>query len=87
MFPRKIPTRDDWNKWFNFWHNFTTTGNKLKVPLGNWINPTHRIWEWYYREDADDLQRIKGNTLFHYKPAAGLRFTRSTWTYHMSHES
>ena len=85
-FPRKVPTREDWNQWFDFWHAFTTTGNKLKVPLGNWINPTHRIWKWYYRAASDDLQRVEGNTLFHYKPAAGLRFTRLTQTYHMSHE-
>ena len=86
MFPREIPTREDENEWFNFWQNFTTTGNKLKVPLGNWINPTHRIWEWYYREDSDDLWRVKCNTVFHYKLAAGLRFTQSTRTYHMSHK-
>jgi hypothetical protein len=42
-FPRKVPTRADWNRWFDFWHSFTTTGDKLKVPLGNWTNPTHRI--------------------------------------------
>jgi hypothetical protein len=85
-FPRKIPTREDWNRWFDFWHIFTTTGNKLKVPLGNWINPTYRIWKWYFRVASDDLLCVEGNTLFHYKPAAGLRFTRSTRTYHMSHE-
>ena len=62
------------------------TGDKLKVPLGNWINPTHRIWKWYYRAAFNDLQHVEGKTLFHYKPAAGLRFTRSTRTYHMSHE-
>lgn len=34
-FPREHPTRANWNLWFNFWHSFTTTGGKLKVPLGN----------------------------------------------------
>jgi hypothetical protein len=33
-FPRESPTKDDWNSWFNFWHQFTSTGDKLKVPLG-----------------------------------------------------
>ena len=58
----------------------------LTVPLGNWTKPTHCIWTWYYREASDDLHRVEGNTLFHYKSAAGLRFTRSTRTYYMSHE-
>ena len=31
-FPRKVPTREDWNQWFDFWHAFTTTVNKLKAP-------------------------------------------------------
>jgi hypothetical protein len=38
-------TQSDWNSWLNFWHNFTTTGDKLKVPLGNWIQPTQCIWK------------------------------------------
>jgi len=85
-FPREVPTRGDWNRWFDFWHSFTTTGDKLKVPLGNWINPIHCIWKWYYRTDSDDLQWVEGKTMFHCKPAAGFRFTRSTRTYHMTHE-
>jgi hypothetical protein len=85
-FPCKVPTREDWNRWFDFWHSFMTTGDKLKDPLGNWINPTHRIWKWFYREDSNDLLRVEGKTMFHYKPAAGFRLTRSTGTYHMSYE-
>ncbi len=34
-FPCEQLTWRDWNSWFNFWHNFTTTGDTLKVPLGN----------------------------------------------------
>ena len=85
-FPREVPMREDWNRWFDFWHSFTTTGDKLKVPLGNWINPTHRIWKWYYREDSDDLLRVEGKTMFHYKPTAGFCLTRSNRTYHMTYE-
>jgi hypothetical protein len=57
-FPREQPSWSDWDSWFDFWHHFTTTGDKLKVPLGHWISPTHRIWKWYYRADTDDLQRV-----------------------------
>lgn len=85
-FPRERPTQGDWNQWFDFWHSFATTGDKLKVPLGNWINPTHRTWKWYYRAETNDLQRVEGSTMFHYKPASGFRFTRATRTYHEIHE-
>ena len=63
-----------------------TTGDNLNVPLGNWINTTHRIWKWYYRADSDDLQQVEGKTMFHYKPAAGFRLTRLTRTHHLSYE-
>jgi hypothetical protein len=76
-FPGKRPTWSNWNLWFNFWHSFTTTRDKLKVPLGNWINPTHRIWKWYYRADTDDLQWVEGDTMFHYKPPSGFCLTRA----------
>ncbi len=46
-FPREGPTKGDWDTWFNFWHNYATTGGKLKVPLGRWTHPTHRKWLWY----------------------------------------
>ncbi len=38
IFPREKPTREDWDTWIDFWHGYTTTGGKLKMPLGNWIN-------------------------------------------------
>ncbi len=42
-FPCKKLSNKDWCTWFNFWHSFTLTGDKLKVPLGNWIHPTRCI--------------------------------------------
>jgi hypothetical protein len=38
-FPREQPTRQDWDCWINFWHEYTTTGGKLISPLGGWITP------------------------------------------------
>jgi hypothetical protein len=35
------PAREDWGCWMNFWHSFTTTGGKLKVPPGRWSNKNH----------------------------------------------
>jgi hypothetical protein len=47
-FPRESPAKKDWDAWFNFWHNYTATGDKLHTPLGAWIAPTHRSWIWYF---------------------------------------
>ncbi len=29
-FPRECPTKGDWDMWVDFWHNYVTTGGKLK---------------------------------------------------------
>ena len=85
-FPCEVPTRGDWDSWFNFWHSYTATGNTLHVPLGNWTNPTHRIWKWHYNAATDDLIQIEGTSLIYYKPAVGFCITRSTRSYRKSNE-
>ena len=85
-FPREVPTRGDWDRWSNFWHSYTATGNALHVPLGNWINPTHRVWKWHYNAATDDLTQIEGTSLIYYKQAVGFRITRSSRPYRKSHE-
>ncbi len=82
-FPREKPSNKDWRTWFNFWHSFSLTGDKLKVPLGNWIQPTHCIWKWYYRVQDDDLQRLNDGTLYHYRLQMGHQRTRTMKMYHL----
>jgi hypothetical protein len=87
-FPSESPTKDDWNSWlwFNFWHQFTSTGDILKVPLGNWTHKSHCIWKWYYRQQDNDLQRIDRGTVYHYKLAMGHQRTRTMRMYHLIQE-
>jgi hypothetical protein len=67
----------------NFWHSFTTTGGKLKVPLGRWSNKTHRKWKWYYNKGRDKLYHINGRTVELYTHKAGWR-TRSMTSYKLA---
>jgi hypothetical protein len=75
-FPREYPSQKDWETWFEFWHSYALTGDKLAVPLGKWINPTHRKWLWY-TDPTDGLQRIKNGIAYHYLPSQGVRRTQS----------
>ena len=34
--------------------------------LGNWKNPSHRTWRWYYNKTSDDLQRVEDMKIHHY---------------------
>jgi hypothetical protein len=51
-------------------------GDKLAVPLGKWINPTHRKWLWY-TNPTDGLQRIKNGIAYHCLPSQGVCRTQS----------
>jgi hypothetical protein len=85
-FLREKPTRQDWVLWVNFWHGFTTTGGKLKTPLGGWTNPTNRIWNWYYNKERDGLYHINGTTIKYFKCKLGCQCTPSTTTYQKTHK-
>ena len=82
-FPRECPSQKDWETWFNFWHNYVLTGDKLKIPLGGWINPTHRKWLWYL-SSTDDLHRIEDDFVYHYLPTQATRRTRSALEYNLT---
>jgi hypothetical protein len=82
-FPREKPSRKDWDLWFDFWHNFTTTGGKLNVPLGKWVKTTHQIWRRYYREQEEDLQQIEDGKTYHFKLTSFSHRTRSMSKYQL----
>jgi hypothetical protein len=55
-------------------------GDKLEVPLGNWINSTHRKWLWY-TSLTNELYNIKDGVIYHYLPLQGIQTTRSILLY------
>ncbi len=69
--------------WFNFWHNYENTGEKLKVPLRRWTHPTHRKWLWY-TSSIDDLHRIEDGIVYHYLPAQSKHRMHSGLVYALS---
>jgi hypothetical protein len=75
--------RKDWDQWINFWHEYTTTGGKLKSPLGGWINSTHRIWHWYYDKNREALYHINSSKIRLFARATGWHHTRSTTTFEL----
>ena len=47
-FPKELPTCSDWECWMNFWRQVTDNNGTLKSPLGKWVHPSHRQWQWFY---------------------------------------
>ena len=56
-FPKEAPTQEDWIIWRRFYKQHTVWNFKLSTPLGEWIYPTYRVWEWYYNEEGSSLQQ------------------------------
>ena len=76
-FPKEAPTQEDWITWIQFWKQHTVGTFKQSTPLGEWIHPTHRVWECYYDQEVSSLrQRTASGTAF-YVPAPGYNRTRS----------
>jgi hypothetical protein len=78
---QEFPAKKDWDAWFNFWHDYTATSNKLHTPLGAWITPTHRRWIWYYKSSTNDLHRIKKGKVYNNLHTANCKQTRSSTFY------
>ena len=80
-FPRESPSKKDWDAWFNFWHDYTATKDKLHTPLEAWKTPTHRRWIWYYKSSTNDLHRIEKGKVYHYLHTVNCRRTRLSTSY------
>ena len=85
-FPQESPVKKDWDAWFNFWHDYTPTGDKLHTPLGAWLTPSHRRWIWYYNSSTNDLHRIEMGKVHHYLRTVNHRCTRSSTSYDLAWE-
>jgi hypothetical protein len=46
------------------------------VPLGKWSNPTHRVWQWFYKKQDNNLIQVEGGRTVHFKPARRLQLTQ-----------
>jgi hypothetical protein len=84
--PQESPAKRDWDAWFDFWHDYTATGDKLHTPLGAWLTPTHMRWLWYYNSPTDDLHRIEKGKVHHYRRIVTFRRTRSSTSYDIASE-
>jgi hypothetical protein len=55
--------------------------------MGGWINPTHRIWQWYYNKNREVLYHVEGTMTKVFLRATGWRRTRSTTTFELKQTS
>ena len=47
----------DWTACANFWERFILHDMYFVSPLGNWVTPTHRLWEQQYLPNSDTIQQ------------------------------
>ncbi len=51
------------------------------MPLGKWSNPTHRVWQWFYKKEDDDLIQVEGGRAVHFRLSRRLQLTQSKVVY------
>ena len=56
-FPKEEPDKKDWDLWKSYLKSITNDAFELRTPLGKWVNPTHRMWEWILNEKEGILYR------------------------------
>ena len=57
----------------DFWRDYCEDNLKFPTPLGRWVNPTHREWEWYYNNKSDTLMRKTGDSVISFVRKASTR--------------
>ena len=55
IFPREIPSQNDWHVWVEFWSGWLRRDQTLPQPLGCWVNHSHQQWPWFYNAARDIL--------------------------------
>ena len=86
IFPKEVPSQSDWRLWWEFWTVLAGPGWSLRDPLGAWVHPTHRRWEWFY-DARDDLllhSTRDGSMIAYLAPEIG-HHLRSRQIYHRLH--
>ena len=57
VFPKECPSDSDWEAWCCFWSSWTVGTHELPSPLGEWISPSHRLWEWHLHDNGKIIYR------------------------------
>lgn len=71
-FPAERPTLGDWRNWAAIWTRYTGPGLTLHRPLGDWIHPTNRLWQWVYDRDTNVVtQMVDGGWREHFQADTG----------------
>jgi hypothetical protein len=76
------PSQADWKLWLEFWTAITGNAGLLYVPLGEWINPSHRAWQWFYCKYSDTLFHSNGDSYTMFVHATTGTRVRSRQEYH-----
>jgi hypothetical protein len=83
--PWQLPSSKDWILWKTFWTAFLGASGLLYIPLGDWLNTSHRIWEGFHDPLKDQLQHLRDNVQTVYDLVKTKQNTRYRQVYSMQY--
>ncbi len=85
-FPNCQPSQADWKLWFEFWTAMTGNAGLLYIPLGEWMHPSHRTWQWFYYKYSDTLFHSNGDSITTFVCSTARARVRSHQEYHQGED-
>jgi hypothetical protein len=86
-FPNCQPSQADWKLWFEFWTAMTGNAGLLNIPLGEWIHPSHRTWQWFYCKYSDTLFHSNGDSITTFVCSTARTRVQSRQEYHQGEDT
>ena len=83
VFPREVPTNEDWTAWYGFWRAQTGPSWRVPNPLGSWVRVPDKTWNWVWDESSNTVWNLE-DKLAGYQPLITSINTRSNSLYGIS---
>ena len=80
VFPREVPTNEDWTVWYGFWRALTGPSWLVPNPLGSWVRIPDKTWNWVWEESSDTIWNLEDKSAG-YRPLVPSINTRSNRLY------
>lgn len=63
--PNMLPNTNDWQTWHWALGKLNHASWYLIWPLGEWMDHSHRVWEWFLIKSSEEVVQVQGWGTWH----------------------